>query len=115
MQTLFFEDAWEKTISPQDRNNIQRVFDETPIEGGVTITCLWEAKNHVNSVLVTTLIHNHTDVALTLENKNIQYQTKTATFTVPVTIPAFHSMPWTFIFDGGGNDGQVDYVITVGG
>lgn len=112
MQRLFFEDAWENTISPQDRKNIQAAFDQGPMGDGVTITYLWEAKNHLNALLVTTLIHNHTDKTLILENKNIQYKTRTKTFSLPVTIPAYHSMPWTFIFDRDGVDEPVDYVIT---
>jgi len=112
MQTLFFENAWEKTISTQDRINIQRVFDETNFESGVTIEYLWEAKNHLNAVLATTLIHNHTENPITLENINIQYKSMRETFTVPTTIPAYHSMPWTFIFDYDGIDGRMDYVIT---
>lgn len=113
MQTLFFEDAWKKTISPHDRKNIQTAFDETNIGDDVTISYLWEAKNHVNALLVTTLIHNGTDKPLNLENINIRYQTRVGSFTVPLAIPAYHSMPWTFIFDGNGMDEAADYVITV--
>lgn len=113
MQTLFFEKAWEKTISSLDRKKIQTAFNETQMEEDVRITYLWEAKNHEDAVLVTSLIHNHTDKPLHIKNNKIQYGTRTQCFTLAITIPAYHSMPWTFIFEGDDMDEPVDYVITV--
>lgn len=111
MQKLFFEDAWKKTISSQDRQKIRNIFDERKIGQGLSITYLWEAKNHLDDLLVTSLIHNQTGEPCNLDKIKIQYKTKIASFSLPITIPAYHSMPWTFIFDGIQADGEADYVI----
>ena len=102
MQKLFFEDAWERTISKQDHDKICDVFSNLQIDAGISFTFLWEAVNHHGDLLVTTLIHNNEKASMELKNIYMKYVHDTVTyadyFTVPIVIPAHHSMPWTFIF-----------------
>lgn len=111
MQTLFFENAWEKTISPQDRAKIEAIFQEKPTKSGLTIAYVWQAENHHGAKLVTSLIHNATNEAVTLENIVVQHHEQKGMFSLPVVIPAYHSMPWTFIFNTKTTEEHVDYVI----
>lgn len=106
MQELVFHPAWERTISKQDRIKIEEIFTETyqSINNDYKIIPIWQAVNHHGDFLITTLIHNKTDHALTFQNAQIEYvfgdeTVATDTFTIPdLIIKAGTSMPWTFIF-----------------
>ena len=78
MQRLEFEAAWDKTIAPQDRKNIEDIFNNHPItkEQGVDFIFLWEATNHRGDLLVAVLIENRNDHEWTMKNVAIQYNSK---------------------------------------
>ena len=105
MQKLKFEAAWDKTISPQDREYIENVFTQNSLvnTNGVEFTFLKEATNHNGHLLVTMLIHNRSEDDLAIDNAVIEYRRKgqqiaTDTFKLPFVIPPKISMPWTFIY-----------------
>ncbi|MBS4175581.1 SLAP domain-containing protein [Bacillus sp. FJAT-49736] len=105
MQKLYFESAWDKTISEKDRERIREAFHKTsiPHNSQLEFTRLWEAINHKGALLVTVLIHNFDSEELTFHNKLLQYReneeiTAAHPFTLPVPIKPETSMPWTFIF-----------------
>lgn len=105
MQKLYFEDAWGRTISQEDRDRITEKFDEIKLNlhDGVHFTFLWDAENHENETLITTLIHNVQSHVLHLDDTVIAYKIKgevlcTNHFHVKEAISAHSSMPWTFIF-----------------
>ncbi|MCC3357010.1 SLAP domain-containing protein [Bacillus sp. REN16] len=109
MQILVFEDAWDRTISPKDREKIEHIFYETvaDLDAGVTFTTIWIATNHKNEQLVTAIIHNKTTQNLIFENTLIEVWSgdnllANQKFTLPTLyIPPETSMPWTFIFPAG--------------
>ena len=105
MQTLYFENAWERTIAQDDRDYIIEKFEEVKLEleEGIHFTFLWAAENHKKDLLITALIHNVRSYPLLLDDTVIAYQTNTDTpyinkFYIKETIPAHSTMPWTFIF-----------------
>lgn len=104
MQTLYFEEAWERTVSRQDREKIKKHFAAAQLGNEVAISFLWEAINHHNDKLVTALIHNPTETSLEINQMPISFmllngERVTNLFQLPVPIPANTSMPWTFIFN----------------
>ncbi|MEH7381240.1 SLAP domain-containing protein [Bacillus sp. JJ1533] len=109
MHKLLFEEAWDRTISQKDREEIQHIFHEavTKLKTGVTLTTVRVAVNHKNERLVTTLVHNKTDQKLFFENTIIEIwagEDRLAQhhFTLPaLQVPPETSMPWTFIFPVG--------------
>lgn len=121
MQHLIFESAWDRTISPQDRNEIISFFHSTAshIKEGVHFSFLREATNHRGDILVTVLIHNGENKILSIKDTIIRYVyhdqiIATNTFSIPCHIKEKTSMPWTFIFSiYDQTDQQVDYTITV--
>lgn len=102
MQTLSFEQAWDRTIAPEDRQYIQHLFEKTSFENGVHFTLIREAINHKQETLVTVLIHNCEETPLILNDICIAYQNEVEQmcefFSLPIQINPFTSMPWTFIF-----------------
>lgn len=105
MQQLVFEHAWDKTIAPQDRQEIIQYFQASAkyIHNGIHISFLREAINYKGEVLVTVLIHNADDNILTIKDTPISYvnnkqEITTNIFDVPCDINGKTSMPWTFIF-----------------
>jgi len=106
MQTLQFESAWDKTISPKDRERIHQVFLDTSFSHHTSfeLTPLWEAMNHKGELLVTVLIQNFSEQSIYFHHKKLSYlenNEKVAShlFTLPtLTINSETSMPWTFIF-----------------
>jgi len=121
MQRLYFEAAWKRTVAQTDREKIIKIFEnvKTTLPNGVHFTFLWAAKNHENETLITTLIHNVRPYALQLTNTIIacklnteaQYKDK---FDVKEPIPAYNTMPWTFIFPQHETMNEApDYVISV--
>lgn len=104
MQTLYFEDAWNRTLSKGDREKITAHFENTIDQDDVTISFLWEAVNHQNEKLVTVLIHNPTSRSLDIRDTPIAHispngKLTISSFSIPVSIPPKTSMPWTLIFN----------------
>lgn len=105
MQKLEFEAAWDKTIAPQDRRDIEEIFNERLVDKkqGVDFIFLWEATNYKGDLLVAVLIENRNSNELLMENVAIQYEYQgrdpvISTFTLPFTIKNKTTMPWTFIY-----------------
>lgn len=102
MQTLYFEQAWDRTISQVDRLLIEQLFEQTSFREGVHFTYVRDAMNHKEERLVTVIIHNCQDAPLTINDLCIAYehehQQMQHTFTLPISINPRTSMPWTFIF-----------------
>lgn len=105
MQTLVFENAWNKTISERDRERVRQSFTNVTLEDHVAIqfTPLWQAMNHKGELLVTTLIHNCSTDDVTLQDESLSVKhghslIVTHSFTIPFVVHAKTSMPWTFIF-----------------
>lgn len=102
-QQLFFEQAWERTIAFIDRQEITKRFHEQPINNKRSLQFIKKAYNHKNHLLITVIIHNQTEQALEINHTKVtcmkdDRQVATGTFRLPCNIPAYHSMPWTFIF-----------------
>ena len=106
MQQLRFEPSWDKTLSAQDRDYIEKIFNHTKQQHHSTIVFspIREAINHRNELLITVLVHNFSHNPLTFENTGLVYSNEQEilaekVFTLPsLTIPPQVSMPWTFIF-----------------
>lgn len=107
-QALFFEAHWEKQVSPQDRHLIEKVFSEvdyTDLEG-VYATYLRHDFNYKDELLYIVLLHNCTNEILQFHNLKVKLIDETdhavaGTFTIPVDLNPYTSMPWTFIFKSG--------------
>jgi len=108
-QTLVLESAWEKQVSPQDRQLIERCFMETKdnTESSLSFTYLRHDYNHQQSLLVMVLMHNYKKVEVQCIDQLIDcydlegHKLATKSFSLPYEIPAKTSMPWTFIFPKG--------------
>jgi len=106
MQILNFETSWEKAIATKDRKLITEIFQRSNTTDGQSIRLepIWEAMNYKGEVLITVLIHNFMDTALTFQNQKFTYIEKESIiaehiFTVSqLVIKSKTSMPWTFIF-----------------
>ena len=106
MQQLQFESSWEKALSAQDRDAIEKLFNDTKEQHYTTIifSPIRQAINHRNELLITVLVHNFTDQPLTFNNTRLRYKIQEEViaeneFTLPnLVIPNEVSMPWTFIF-----------------
>src|SRR5699024_10578212 len=105
MQQLFFEAAWDHTISDQDRYHITELFEAKDHEKGKGLesTYINHATNHRGDLLYTVLLHNYQDVAYAFVDENASLQDGadniiTEKFTIPENIPPRMSMQWTFIF-----------------
>lgn len=117
MQQLQFEASWDKALSSKDRQNIERIFNETTHlpESNVQFIPIREAINHEESLLVTVLVHNFSDYPLIFENTRLLFTIEGEAiadkiFTLPgFTVPAKVSMPWTFIFPKGSYQDQSSF------
>ncbi len=106
MQQLQYETSWDKTISVQDRQSIERIFSETKNHKSheVIFSPIREAINHREDLLVTVLVHNFMDHPLSFNNTKLLYKIQGEViaeniFTISkLVIPERVSMPWTFIF-----------------
>ena len=106
MQQLQFESSWAKALSAQDRDAIEKLFNDTKQQHDSTIVFspIRQAINHQNELLVTVLVHNFSQQPLQFENTHLVYSNGQEVlaenvFTLPtLTIPPQVSMPWTFIF-----------------
>ena len=105
VQQLYFHPSWDKTISEQDRLAIEQLFDETytQVDDTVTSPVFRTAVNHKGELLVTVLVHNFTHRALRFSKRDIllingdEVHEQTVSI-ADFTVPAFTSMPWTFMF-----------------
>ncbi|RFB14876.1 SLAP domain-containing protein [Bacillus sp. HNG] len=106
MQRLVLEEAWDRTISQKDREEIERIFQDVVLNlnMGVTFTTVRIAVNHKDERLVTSIIHNRTEQTLIFENTTLEIwvgdnRLAKHTFTYPtLQVPPKTSVPWTFIF-----------------
>ncbi|WP_400246707.1 SLAP domain-containing protein [Niallia sp. JL1B1071] len=106
MQQLQFESSWDKQIAPQDRENIEKIFNEIEHinSSSVIFSPIREAINHKDALLVSVLVHNFTEHPLNFQNATLHYSVNDEViakkeFTLPdLVIPSHVSMPWTFIF-----------------
>lgn len=106
MQSLVFEQAWDKTIDPHDRQKIEATFNQANRLGKAPekFLPLWQTRNHRGDLLVAVIIQNFVEESLTLKHVPLTYyeagQTiATHSFSDPrLTIESKCSMPWTFIF-----------------
>ncbi|MEO4053019.1 SLAP domain-containing protein [Solibacillus sp. CAU 1738] len=109
MQQLQFEASWDKALSAQDRDQIEKLFNETKEKhfANIVFSPIREAINHRNELLITVLVHNFSAIPLTFENTRLVYLNEQMIlaeklFTLPaLVIPPKVSMPWTFIFPQG--------------
>lgn len=109
MQKLIFEPSWDKTISQQDRNRIIQSFHKTSLSNNedIQFTTLWQAENHKGELLITVLIHNCGNEAISFHQKTIRYMENNMVlaehaFSHPsLIVEGQTSMPWTFIFPVG--------------
>ena len=106
MQQLQFELSWAKALSAQDRESIEKLFNDTKQQHNSTIVFspIRQAINHRNELLVTVLIHNFSQHPFAFKDTHLGYSNDQEVlaenvFTLPtLTIPPQVSMPWTFIF-----------------
>ena len=106
MQQLQFESSWDKALSAQDRDTIEKIFNNTKGQHYSTIVFspIRQAINHRNELLITVLVHNFSQQPLQFKDTRLVYSNETEVlaeniFTLPtMTIPPQVSMPWTFIF-----------------
>ncbi|EQB38492.1 MULTISPECIES: SLAP domain-containing protein [Virgibacillus] len=105
MQRLIFEQAWAKTIDPNDRRTIEQVFAEANAsETNQSFVPLQQARNHRGDLLIMVIIQNYTSEQWTLDPITLTYYENencvaTHTFSDPrLILDAKCSMPWTFIF-----------------
>ena len=106
MQQLQFEASWDKALSAQDRNAIEKLFNDTKEQQHTALmfSPIREALNHRNELLVTVLVHNFSDNPVVFDDTRLVYSNEQVVvaeniFTLPtLTIPPHVSMPWTFIF-----------------
>lgn len=106
MQSLVFEQAWDKTIDPQDREKIEAIFSQANRLGEVSekFLPLWQACNHRGDLLVAVIIQNFSERSLVLRHVSLTYYeadqpVATHAFSDPrLMIESKCSMPWTFIF-----------------
>src|SRR5699024_322913 len=101
MQQLFFEAAWARTISDQDRRHITELFEAKDHGKGKGLESTYI--NHRGDLLYTVMLHNYQDIAYAFVDKNASLQDGegniiTEKFTIPVNLSPRTSMPWTFIF-----------------
>lgn len=106
MQKLEFKSSWNKALSSKDRENIEEIFLEaSKMEFlNVCFSPIRQALNHKGELLITVLIHNFTQQALTFVEKRLVYVENDEIiadyiFTLStLIIQPEVSMPWTFIF-----------------
>lgn len=95
---LVFEAAWERAIAPTDRQQIEQLFLETKDFSNHAI--IRTAVNHKQQLLISVLLHNHSDEERRFYNQPVRFQSIEQLFTIDALVIAPHtSMPWTFIFD----------------
>lgn len=114
MQTLYFEESWDKTLATVDREKIIAHFHTIRDLETVHFSFLWQATNHKNELLVTVIVHNPSLTPLVINQTAIASISPDGTrqtnlFDLPFQIPAKTSMPWTFIFSDQKNTQQTPH------
>lgn len=95
---LIFEAAWERAIAPIDRQQIEQLFLETKDFSNHAI--IRTAINHKQQLLISVLLHNHSNENMKFYNQTVRFQTVEQNFSIDALVIAPKtSMPWTFIFD----------------
>ncbi|MFC0186898.1 SLAP domain-containing protein [Fictibacillus aquaticus] len=116
MQKLLFEPAWDKALASQDREYIKKIFEETKDaapEDAISSAVLRKAVNHKGERLVTVLIHNRSSEEEVFHDRTVELQKEDGSseekaFTLPIAVPPYTSMPWTFIFPA--KEAEEDFV-----
>ncbi|WP_066185906.1 SLAP domain-containing protein [Gracilibacillus timonensis] len=116
MQQLIFTEAWDRTISSQDRQRLETLFQQTKdtAHHDLSFTIVRIAVNHHNHLLVTVLIHNTSNqtIDLTCETihllSNKQFLSKLSITDPRLRLPTNTSMPWTFIFTDVTQPAEID-------
>ncbi|GAA0289171.1 SLAP domain-containing protein [Gracilibacillus halotolerans] len=106
MQSFQLQEAWQRQISPDDKEQLIDLFNKTRNQMGETITCIPYrlAFNHRQDLLCTVLIHNTKDESIDLRNVmiTIKKESKEVATNIfedlPLQLPSKTSMPWTYIF-----------------
>ncbi len=106
MQALQFETAWDKTIAPADRKNIEWLFEDTKNNyiDNIVFLPIRQDYNHRQDLLIIVLLHNFTDQPFSFGTIDLAYWEKDKLIAAHhfsfrnLTLPAKTSMPWTFIF-----------------
>lgn len=100
VQTLMLHPAWEKTIDPNDLNQIQQLVQQEPEQRFIPYR---QAFNHRDDLLVTVIVQNRSEHPEEWKERSLAYVEKELTFAEKKfsihTLPPFTSMPWTFIFE----------------
>src|SRR5699024_6550077 len=104
-QSLVFEEAWDKTIAPHDREKIVETFNQANRleKEREKFIPLWQACNHRGDLLVAVIIQNFGEALLMLKDVPLTYYEAgqpiaTQIFSDSrVRIEPKCSMPWTFI------------------
>ncbi|KMM36536.1 SLAP domain-containing protein [Guptibacillus hwajinpoensis] len=101
--TLLFEEKWDRTIAPRDRQMFQTIYEQNPIEKGrLKFVPVRAAFNHQGCVLASVCILNGTEDWL-LQDRLLYYKEKDDVvakerFTHDLIIPSMTAVPWTFIY-----------------
>ncbi|TLS36598.1 SLAP domain-containing protein [Pseudalkalibacillus caeni] len=105
---LVFEPAWERTLSDRDRKLIQKLHRTTTLRHDqVSFHNLRAAVNYKGDLLATVLVQNTTGKEVSFPDTKLVYTESGVSvaewkFSISsLTIPAYSSMPWTFIFPSG--------------
>lgn len=102
---LQYEKSWDKALASVDRTRIEQLFLHA--KKSENFTAIREAVNHQETLLISVLIHNHSEKTLVFDQTSLAYELDgqhiaTALFTLPqLKIPPHTSMPWTFLFPKG--------------
>ncbi|XOQ14363.1 MAG: SLAP domain-containing protein [Shouchella clausii] len=103
MQTLKFEEAWQRTISEKDVQAIKNVFAAQQGELQPFLP-LWQALNHRGDLLVTVLVQHTGDGEWPNDEREYVYledgeEVAADHFSLKrLGLKPHVSMPWTFIF-----------------
>lgn len=108
-QNLSLDAAWEKQISPQDRNLVETTFAETKaaLYDLNEYTYLRHDVNHDQALLVLVLVHNWSEIPKKTTDETLvclnekQEEVARHSFSFPFQLSAKTSTPWTLIFPKG--------------
>lgn len=105
MQTFELQDAWQRTISDHDKNELTTLFKKTQPREKESITCIPYrlAYNHRQELLCTVLIHNTKDSSVDIGRATVQLLHQNSIvanhdFHFSLQLDKKTSMPWTYIF-----------------
>ena len=106
MQSFQLQEAWQRTISEEDKERLFLLFEESKDHSAEAITCVPYrlAVNHRQELLCTVLIHNRSEESLDIRNVDISVYKNNLEIAhhsfhdLPLQLPSKTSMPWTYIF-----------------